>query len=49
MSKYDNLDPRTLAAQALGWEDPSTGAVVPPVQFATTFTRLPDHGQREYF
>jgi len=49
MSKHGNLDPRTLAAQALGWEDPSTGAVVPPVQFATTFTRLPDHGQREYF
>lgn len=35
------LDPRTLAAQALGREDPSTGAVVPPVNFATTFTRRP--------
>jgi len=36
-----NLDRRTLAAQALGIEDPSTGAVVPPVNFATTFTRHP--------
>lgn len=35
-------DPRTLAAQALGWEDEATGAVVPPVHFSTTFTRTPD-------
>jgi cystathionine gamma-synthase len=37
----NTLDPKTLAAQALGREDPSTGAVVPPVNFATTFTRRP--------
>lgn len=33
------LNRETLAAQALGWEDESTGAVVPPVHFSTTFTR----------
>ena len=49
MSTSGNLDPRTLAAQALGWEDPATGAVVPPVHFATTFTRQPDHEAREFF
>ena len=29
----------TRAAQALGWTDPATGAVIPPVQFATTLKR----------
>ncbi len=42
-----NLDPKTLAAQALGWEDPASGAVVPPVQFSTTFTRRDDYGPRD--
>ncbi len=43
----NSLSPETLAAQALGWEDESTGAVVPPVQFATTFTRREDYGPRD--
>lgn len=34
---------RTLAAQALGLEDPVTGAVVPPVHLSTTFVRDPDN------
>lgn len=42
-----NLDRRTLAAQALGWEDEATGAVVPPVHFSTTFTRQDDYGPRD--
>ena len=38
--------PRTLAAQALGAEDPATRGVVPPVQVATTFIRDPDNQYR---
>jgi cystathionine gamma-synthase len=38
--------PRTLAAQALGAEDPATRAVVPPVHLATTFVRDPDNQYR---
>ncbi len=37
--KSQMLDRQTRAAQALGWEDESTGAVVPPVHFSTTYTR----------
>ncbi len=40
------LHPATLAAQALGWTDPSTGAVVLPVHMATTFLRDPDNQYR---
>jgi cystathionine gamma-synthase len=35
--------PRTLAAQALGAEDPITKGVVPPLHAATTFVRDPDN------
>jgi cystathionine gamma-synthase len=35
--------PATLAAQALGWTDTSTGAVVLPVHTASTFLRDPDN------
>jgi cystathionine gamma-synthase len=38
--------PRTLAAQALGADDPATRAVVPPVHVATTFVRDPDNQYR---
>jgi cystathionine gamma-synthase len=38
--------PRTLAAQALGAEDPITRGVVPPVHVATTFIRDPDNQYR---
>src|ERR1700694_3192340 len=37
------LHPATLAAQALGWTDTSTGAVVLPAHTATTFVRDPDN------
>ena len=40
------LRPATLAAQALGWTDPATGAVVLPVHTATTFERDPDNQYR---
>lgn len=39
----NSLRPATLAAQALGWTDPSTGAVVLPLHTATTFERDPDN------
>ena len=40
------LHPATLAAQALGWTDGSTGEVVLPVHTATTFVRDPDNQYR---
>src|SRR5262249_41739076 len=38
--------PATLAAQALGWIDEGTGAVVLPVHTATTYIRDPDNQYR---
>ncbi|MGH7092908.1 MAG: PLP-dependent transferase, partial [Stellaceae bacterium] len=40
------LHPATLAAQALGWTDPTTGAVILPIQPATTYIRDPDNQYR---
>lgn len=37
-----HLAPETLAAQALGWLDPVTGAVTPPIHPATTYLRAAD-------
>jgi cystathionine gamma-synthase len=37
---------RTLAAQALGFVEPATKAVVPPLHVATTFVRDPDNQYR---
>ncbi|MEE8275671.1 MAG: PLP-dependent aspartate aminotransferase family protein [Alphaproteobacteria bacterium] len=34
-----DLDPATLAAQALGWLDPLTNAVAPPIHPSTNFAR----------
>ena len=38
--------PATLAAQGLGWTDDATGAVVLPIQPATTYIRDPDNQYR---
>jgi cystathionine gamma-synthase len=43
------LRPRTLAAQALGFIDPKTKAVVSPLHVATTFIRDPDNLYRSGF
>src|SRR5215467_7050476 len=43
------LQPRTLAAQALGSIEPITKAVVPPVHVATTYIRDPDNQYRAGF
>jgi cystathionine gamma-synthase len=38
--------PETVAAQALGWVDEATCAIVPPIHVATTFEREPDNSFR---
>jgi cystathionine gamma-synthase len=42
----NTLHPATLAAQALGWTDKATGAVILPLHTATTFERDPDNQYR---
>ena len=34
----------SLAAQAMGWIDPVTKAVVPPIHMASTYQRDEDNG-----
>lgn len=41
--KRPRLSPETIAAQALGWIDKETRAVVPPLHLSTTFERAPDN------
>jgi cystathionine gamma-synthase len=43
MSEPSPLNPRTVAAQALGLIDERTRAIVPPIHIATTFERDPDN------
>jgi cystathionine gamma-synthase len=40
------VKPETLAAQALGWVDETTKAVVPPIHVASTYVRDPDNQYR---
>ena len=45
------LQPATLAAQALGWIDPTTRAITAPINLSTTLEREPDQslpGGRSY-
>ena len=37
--KPDSLKPETLAANALGWIDEKTGAIVPAIHPSTTYLR----------
>ena len=46
MDDGDQWRPETLAAQALGWIDESTKAVVPSIHLATTYLRDPDNRYR---
>jgi len=39
-----NFAPASLAAQAMGWVDPITRAVVPPIHMASTYLRDEDNG-----
>ena len=43
LSSPDSTRPATAAAQALGFVDPATGAVVPPIHPATTYERGADN------
>src|SRR5215475_11193669 len=40
------LSAASLAAQAMGWVDPVTKAVVPPIHMASTYLRDEDNGYR---
>ena len=42
--KDKNFAPASLAAQAMGWIDPVTKAVVPPIHMASTYQRDEDNG-----
>ena len=42
----DTVHPATIAAQALGWIDEQTRAVVPPIHVSTTYIRDPDNQYR---
>jgi cystathionine gamma-synthase len=42
----DAQHPETIAAQALGWVDDATCAIVPPIHIATTFEREADNSFR---
>ncbi len=46
MADETKMNPETLAAQALGWIDGETRALIPPVHVATTFIRDPDNQYR---
>jgi cystathionine gamma-synthase len=46
MTQDQTLKPATLAAQALGWIDETTHAIVPPIHTSTTFIRDPDNQYR---
>src|ERR1700754_4483059 len=41
-----NVAAASLAAQAMGWIDPVTKAVVPPIHMASTYQRDEDNGYR---
>lgn len=43
MDQQHPYHPETLAAQALGWVEPTTRAVVPPLHPSSTFERDPDN------
>ena len=40
----NTVSPASLAAQAMGWVDPVTKAVVPPIHMASTYLRDEDNG-----
>jgi cystathionine gamma-synthase len=44
--KPDDMHPDTIAAQALGWIDEKTRAVIPPIHVSSTYLRDPDNQYR---
>ena len=49
MSERSGRRPEALAVQALGWEEPATGAIVPSIHPSTTYARDAGfHGTRTW-
>ena len=46
MSDDPDFKPETLAAQALGWDEPAFQGIVPPIYPSTTYARPPDDQAR---
>ena len=46
MTIQKSVTPASLAAQAMGWIDPVTKAVVPPIHMASTYQRDEDNAYR---
>jgi cystathionine gamma-synthase len=46
MSDIPDFKPATLAAQALGWDEPAFQGIVPPIYPSATFTRPPESQAR---
>jgi cystathionine gamma-synthase len=44
--KAEHMHPDSIAAQALGWIDEATRAVIPPLHVSTTYLRDPDNQYR---
>ena len=42
----NRLQPESIAAQALGWVDDKTRAIIPPIHLSTTYIRDPDNQYR---
>ena len=42
----NQLRAASLAAQAMGWIEPTTKAIVPPIHMASTYQRDPDNAYR---
>ena len=49
MSKDKNLSSQTLLAQALGWVDKKTSALIPPIYNSVTYERDPDNSYSNGF
>lgn len=44
--QFGDVEPESVAAQALGWVDETTRAVVPPIHMSSTYVRDPDNQYR---
>lgn len=47
--KRDEWRPESLTAQALGWVDETTQAVVPPIHMSSTYRRRPEYGDERAY
>ncbi|MEO5920104.1 MAG: PLP-dependent aspartate aminotransferase family protein [Pseudolysinimonas sp.] len=46
MANQDDIQPESVAAQALGWVDERTRAIAPPIHVSSTYLRDPDNQYR---